>query len=74
MDALFSMEITSEVGDGRNTLFLSGYLISVSKTSLHSSFTWCQRELKTKKKVADAMENFIWTRDICGEAIVPIVG
>lgn len=76
VEALFSMAVTTEVGDGWNILFwkdrwLVGQRIEDLAPLIFQMVP--KRIANNKRTVAKAMENFRWTRDIHGEATDPVV-
>lgn len=76
VEALFSMAVTSEVGDGRNTLFWKDrWLLGQRIEDLAPLiFGMVPKRIANKRTVAEVLQNIRWTRDIHGEATVPVIG
>jgi len=66
--ALFSIAVTTQVGNGNNTLFWTDrWLHGCSISELAPAVVACVRpQRKTKRTVAKALENNVWVSDIQG--------
>lgn len=75
VEALFSMAVQTEVGDGTNTLFwkdrwLWGQYIEDLAPLI---FSMIPKRIANKRTVAEALENRRWVSDIHGVATIPVL-
>ncbi|GJN41102.1 hypothetical protein PR202_gn00429 [Eleusine coracana subsp. coracana] len=75
MKAIFSMAVTTELGDGRNTLFwqdrwILGQRLEDVAPLIHSIVP---KRIVGKQTVGEALTTMVWIQDIHGVAIVEII-
>lgn len=75
VQALFSLAVASEVGDGTSTLFWNDrWLLGQSVQDLSPLiYSTVPRRIANKRTVAKAMRDFTWLRDIHGTASLDVI-